>query len=132
MDNRTEKNSRKFNILLGILTGVGLLSIIVLTIILVSLTFFYDKDTLDYFADEKIAIMSINGEFHLGETITDADIPILLRNVEGYKRGDDRSYVRNKTEFAIINERDDTWIIKNLSQANEEERKALEELVAIE
>lgn len=132
MDNQTEKNSRKFNLLLGILIGAGLLSIIVLTINLVSLTFFYDKDTLGYFADEKIAIMSINGEIHLGETVTDADIPILLRNVEGYKRGDDRSYVKNKTEFAIINERDDTWIIKNLSQANEEERKALEELVAIE
>ncbi len=132
MNNQTEKNSRKFNILLGILMGAGLLGIIALTIILVSLTFFYEKDTIAYFADEKIALMSINGEIHLGETVTDADIPILLRNVEGFKQGEDRSYVKNKTEFAIINEREATWIIKNLTEANEEEQKVLRELVAIE
>ena len=110
--------------------GAGFLYIIVLAAGLIWVTFYYEKDIITNFAYNELAIMNINGYFVLSET--DSEITILLRNVVGYKQGECKSYVKSQTEFAIINEKASTWIIKSISEANKEELRVLEEVIVIE
>ncbi len=132
MDNNNEMKSWKFNIFFGILIGAGLLYIVVLAAGLILVTFFYDKDTITNFADKEFAIMNINGDIVLGETDSDSEINVLLRDIVGFKQGEYKSYVKSETEFAIINEKAGTWIIKSISEANKEELKALDEVLVID
>ncbi|MCZ2257720.1 hypothetical protein [Sporosarcina sp. G11-34] len=132
MNSNTDKKSRKSNILFGILMGGGFICIAVFAFSLILATFYYDKDTVAYFADKKLAIMSINGDIVLGEIGPGPEINTILSAVEGYKHGKDVSYVKGETEFAIIVEKDASWIIKSMSEANEEERKELANLTILD
>jgi hypothetical protein len=112
--------------------GAGFLYIVVLAAGLFLVTFYYDKDIITNFADNELAIMNINGDIVLGETNSDSEINVLLRDVVDYKQGEYMSYVKSETEFAIINEKAATRIIKSISKATKEEQKALEEVLVIE
>lgn len=129
MFNVTRILSKTKPVVFGILQISAIFYLVLLTVSLISLTFFYDKDAYHHFVNDDIALMVISGERVIGKTGSDGKIEVLLKDVRGFIEGDKLTYAAGDGEFLIIHEGTGTFEVKKVIDATPRELERLDRII---